>query len=147
MTILKTLSVVENNIDEVSLYGVSNSAFPLQRDHNQRSLLHLAASRGHLEMVKLWIELKLDPQMVDKRNRTALDDAAHFQHNRVCEYLRGLERQMSGHPSTETIKPTKPRRPKKPTAEKVDVQAIVRRLSRPAQMLIQDKESSDEFIA
>ena len=52
------LSVAENNVDEVKLYNEENSAFLLQRDYNNRSLLHLAASRGHIDMVKLLIDFK-----------------------------------------------------------------------------------------
>ena len=42
------LSVVENKMDEVRLYGQENSPFLLQKDHNGRSLLHIAASYGHV---------------------------------------------------------------------------------------------------
>lgn len=121
------LCVAENNIDEVKLYNEENSAFLLQRDHNNRSLLHLAASRGHIDMVKLLVDFQggtvyqngyrvsapktlqipkkflfclyrikllypyqLDPNIVDKRNRTPLDDAIYFKHVKVSDYLKGL---------------------------------------------------------
>ena len=46
------LSVVENKMDEVRLYGQENSPFLLQKDHNGRSLLHIAASYGHVSNIR-----------------------------------------------------------------------------------------------
>ena len=64
-------------------------------------------------MVNLLLNLKLDPNLKDKRNRSPLDDAQRFQHSRVSSILKSLSEK-----SSPDLAPSKPRRAKK----SVDVQ-------------------------
>ena len=64
-------------------------------------------------MVQLLVNLKLDPNLTDKRNRSPLDEALHFQHPRVSSFLKSL-----GEKGAPDAAPSKPRRTKKA----VDVQ-------------------------
>ena len=64
-------------------------------------------------MVNLLLNLKLDPNLKDKRNRSPLDDALRFQHSRVSSILKSLSEK-----SSPDLAPSKPRRAKK----SVDVQ-------------------------
>ena len=65
------------------------------------------------EMVNLLLNLKLDPNLKDKRNRSPLDDALRFQHPRVSSILKSLNEK-----SSPDLAPSIPRRVKK----SVDVQ-------------------------
>ena len=66
-----------------------------------------------VDMVNLLVNLKLDPNLTDKRNRSPLDEALHFQHPRVSSFLKSL-----GEKGAPDAAPSKPRRAKKA----VDVQ-------------------------
>ncbi|KAL1520012.1 hypothetical protein AB1Y20_023492 [Prymnesium parvum] len=58
-------------------------------DYDKRTALHLAASEGHLDVVKLLVEelgARLSP--VDRWDGTPLDDALRSQHKGVEEFLR-----------------------------------------------------------
>jgi ankyrin repeat protein len=54
--------------------------------------LHLAAAGGHLEMVKLLIELGADPSIRDEEfNATPLGWAEYGERKEVAEFLKSIE--------------------------------------------------------
>jgi len=59
-----------------------------QGDYDQRTALHLAASEGMLEMVKVLVkEAKADVNVVDRWGGTPLDDGIRHKHQEVVDYI------------------------------------------------------------
>jgi len=67
---------------------VAQGADVSQGDYDKRTALHLAASNGHLEMVRILIrESKADVNPVDRWGGTPADDAIRSKHQEVADYL------------------------------------------------------------
>ncbi|XP_022908719.1 ankyrin repeat domain-containing protein 39 [Onthophagus taurus] len=49
--------------------------------------LHRACTTGHLEVVRLLLTYKADPEIKDADGKTALHRAAENQHDKICELL------------------------------------------------------------
>lgn len=49
-------------------------------DYDGRSALHLAASEGHVDIIKFLLSCNVDYTIKDRWGRTALDDARYFRH-------------------------------------------------------------------
>lgn len=58
------------------------------RDYDRRSPLHLAASEGHLDLVKCLIEHGARINRSDRWGHSPIDDAYRHRHFAVMEYLR-----------------------------------------------------------
>ena len=58
------------------------------RDYDRRSPLHLAASEGHLEMVKYLLERGARINRSDRWGHSPMDDSYRHKHFHVMEYLR-----------------------------------------------------------
>lgn len=58
------------------------------RDYDRRSPLHLAASEGHLEMVKYLVRMGAKINRSDRWGNSPIDDAFRHKHYAVMEYLR-----------------------------------------------------------
>ncbi|KAL1521251.1 hypothetical protein AB1Y20_020922 [Prymnesium parvum] len=64
---------------------------PSAKDYDARTALHLAASEGHLDVVKLLVEdFDVETSPVDRWDGTPLDDALRHHHDAIAAYLRGL---------------------------------------------------------
>ena len=59
-------------------------------DYDWRGALHVAASDGHLEVVKLLISKGASPNQSDRWGGSPLDDAMRERHTDVAEYLRSV---------------------------------------------------------
>ncbi|XP_059081128.1 glutaminase liver isoform, mitochondrial-like isoform X2 [Tigriopus californicus] len=58
-------------------------------DYDGRTALHLSAAEGHLESVKFLLETcQVNPDPMDRWNRTPLSEAIEFEHVRVAQLLR-----------------------------------------------------------
>merc|ERR1740121_2874221 len=58
-------------------------------DYDKRTAIHLAASAGHLEVVKALVEeLNANHSPTDRWGNTPLDDAIRERHQPVIAYLR-----------------------------------------------------------
>ena len=58
-------------------------------DYDNRTALHLAASNGHLNVVKFLVQRgKVDVNFLDRWQGTALDDAIREEYEDVCKYLK-----------------------------------------------------------
>ncbi|CAD6195319.1 unnamed protein product [Caenorhabditis auriculariae] len=71
-------------------------------DYDKRTALHIAAAEGFEPMVKFLVNVaKVDVVVLDRWNRTPLDEARFFQHDRVARFLEkavgrsDLERRLS----------------------------------------------------
>jgi glutaminase len=58
-------------------------------DYDRRSLLHLAASGGHLEVVDILLNLGASTGVRDLHGNTPLDDAVRTAHHNVAELIEG----------------------------------------------------------
>lgn len=75
----------------LALHGTDMGA----SNYDYRTALHVAASEGHLECVKFLVErCRVDVSGKDRWERTALDDATHFDRQFVVEYLQSLEKRI-----------------------------------------------------
>lgn len=66
---------------------LANGCNPSQRDYDERTALHIAASDGSLEMVKLLLEFGASPLAKDRWNSTPIDDARRSNHPAIAELL------------------------------------------------------------
>jgi ankyrin repeat protein len=62
------------------------------RHSNNRTVLHLAAERGHTAIVRLLLECDADPRAVDVDGQTARERAARFGKNHVATLLESWDR-------------------------------------------------------
>jgi len=77
----------KNNVAKVQALlngGVSSDAC----DYDKRYGLHIAASEGAIDVVKLLIQEKADPNVQDRFGSTPLDDAVRCNHMEIVDYLR-----------------------------------------------------------
>lgn len=81
---LGNLHEVKRIIQELGAINIVNF-----RDYDRRSPLHLAASEGHLEMVKYLLEQGARINRSDRWGNSPIDDAYRHKHFDVMEYLRG----------------------------------------------------------
>ena len=70
-------------------------------DHFRRTPLHVAASEGQLEAVRLLLHGKADPSARDRFDNTPLNDAVRHRHDAVAELIRerapGTVLSLNGH--------------------------------------------------
>jgi len=83
----------ENDLNHLSHLILKNVNLNL-RDHNKRTALHVAASEGNYEAVKLLIKYGANPSLKDRFNNTPIDDALRGDHEKVYEYLKELGNKM-----------------------------------------------------
>ena len=57
-------------------------------DYDGRTALHLAASEGHLEIVKYLMSHGANANIVDARGNKPLDDAIREDRHEIVEYLK-----------------------------------------------------------
>ena len=58
-------------------------------DYDQRTALHLAATEGHLEVVRFLVEVaKVSVSCRDRWDLTPLDDAIYFKHDEIAVFLQ-----------------------------------------------------------
>lgn len=69
---------------------IKSGANPNYPDYEKRYPLHIAASEGHLNIVKILIESGADINVKDKWGETALDNAIKFDHTDVSNYLKSF---------------------------------------------------------
>jgi len=66
------------------------AGFPMNlKDYDDRTMLHVAASEGHTEVVKFLVNVcKVNSAVKDRWGHTALDNAKQFHHKAVAEFLK-----------------------------------------------------------
>ena len=57
-------------------------------DYDKRTALHLAASEGHYEIVKILLESRASINARDRWGSTPLDDANRQNHSLIAAYLK-----------------------------------------------------------
>ncbi|KAH8409302.1 hypothetical protein KR009_012308 [Drosophila setifemur] len=82
----------DRNAVEIIEFLVRSGASVDQRDADQQTPLHYAASCGHLEALRCLLDLQANPELCDSDGQTCYDVADDEQ---ICEVLR-LERERLG---------------------------------------------------
>ena len=85
---LKALFVVsEGDLSELKrllIYGICENT----KDYDNRSLLHIAASEGYINIVKYLLKFpNIDIEIKDRWNNTPLDDAKKYNHTQIIKLL------------------------------------------------------------
>ncbi|XP_039603192.1 glutaminase 2b isoform X1 [Polypterus senegalus] len=63
-----------------------------QKDYDSRTALHVAASEGHMEVVRFLVDgCKVNPFTKDRWGNSPLDDAVQFGHQEVADYLKDYQ--------------------------------------------------------
>jgi glutaminase len=65
------------------------------KDYDSRSTLHIAASEGHFQLVKLLIQAKCNPTSKDRWKNTPIDDAKRNGHYEIVEMLEEYAKSWS----------------------------------------------------
>ncbi|KNC75385.1 TKL protein kinase [Sphaeroforma arctica JP610] len=78
----------KGNIEKVKKLLETNYAKPEWVDQHGRSALHIAASEGHMVIVKLLVELGAEINSRDKWNMTATDAAERGGFDTIAEFLK-----------------------------------------------------------
>lgn len=60
-------------------------------DYDGRTVLHCACAEGHLDLVRVLIEMGARPELKDNFGRTPLSDALEFGHHQTATFLESLE--------------------------------------------------------
>ncbi|KAK9804415.1 hypothetical protein WJX72_011623 [[Myrmecia] bisecta] len=97
------IAVFEHDLVLVNRY-ISAGADINASDFDGRTALHIAASDGHLETVRVLVEGGANIHQLDRWGHTAIDDAVAGQHTEVETHLREAAAKlahMSGRPSWE----------------------------------------------
>jgi len=82
--------VALGNVQEVQLQVLNRKHLVNFRDYDRRTPLHIAASEGHLHLVKFLIECGARINRSDRWGGSPLDDAYRHKHFDVVEYLRSI---------------------------------------------------------
>ncbi len=64
-------------------------------DYGNRSALHLAATNGHYEVIKILLMNEADLNLKDRLGRTALDDARHEGHVFIARLIEEASRTIA----------------------------------------------------
>lgn len=98
MTVDLCAAAAEGNVELLRALVAHQPGFDLNKgDYDKRTALHLAASEGQLQIVKiLFEELGADVSPVDRWNGTPLDDAIRSHHAPVAAYLRAKRGKEGG---------------------------------------------------
>ncbi|XP_051780033.1 glutaminase kidney isoform, mitochondrial-like isoform X2 [Erpetoichthys calabaricus] len=63
-----------------------------QKDYDSRTALHVAASEGHMEVVRFLVDgCKVNPFTKDRWGNSPLDDAVQFGHQEVADYMKDYQ--------------------------------------------------------
>lgn len=65
---------------------------PHIKDYQNKTLLHIAAQVGSLEIVQILVEAKLNPDAINNHGLSPLDTARLFSHSNVEWWLKKLSR-------------------------------------------------------
>jgi ammonium transporter Rh len=84
------LSACAKNNSQKILSILRGGVNPDVADYDHRSSLHLSASEGHLDVVRILIEEGANPNVKDRFNSTPLDDALRNGHAAVVSYLKSI---------------------------------------------------------
>jgi len=68
-------------------------------DPSKRTSLHIASSEGHLDMVRLLLELGADTTVKDIHGNTPMNDAVRHKHDDVCTLIRETGAKVQFHGS------------------------------------------------
>jgi len=91
-----SLKLMISAAKELQLLGKTGNLQSLSKivNYDQRTLLHLAAAEGHLDVVSFLLENRADPYAKDRWGATPIDDAWENGHIKVVETLESfLERE------------------------------------------------------
>ncbi|KAG2468152.1 GLSK Glutaminase, partial [Polypterus senegalus] len=90
---IKKIFSVYNVMDNCTLKMFALSAMDMeQKDYDSRTALHVAASEGHMEVVRFLVDgCKVNPFTKDRWGNSPLDDAVQFGHQEVADYLKDYQ--------------------------------------------------------
>ncbi|ETW09344.1 hypothetical protein H310_01716 [Aphanomyces invadans] len=80
-------AIQHNNLPRLEQL-VPHLVHPDVQDYDARSLLHVAASEGHLAIVQFLVEIGANVNLLDRWGNSPLSEAMHFAHTAVATFLR-----------------------------------------------------------